>query len=60
MLQPGGELDLAEETIGAEGLGQLGMEHLECHWTVVAEVVREVHDCHSTAAELALDAIVGG
>ena len=29
MLEPGGELDLALEPLGAEGDGELGKEHLE-------------------------------
>jgi hypothetical protein len=57
MLQAGGELDLTQETIGAEGLGQLRMEHLERHGTFVAEIVRQVHHGHAATAELALDAV---
>src|SRR5215218_2250779 len=58
MLQAGRELDLAQESFGAECLGHFRMEHLECHRPVVAEVVGEIHHCHSTAAELALDAVL--
>ena len=60
MLQAGGELDLAEESVGAEGLGQFRMEHLERHRPVVAEVVSEIHHGHAAAAELALDAVLAG
>jgi Tfp pilus assembly ATPase PilU len=59
MLQPGGELDFPEEAIGTEGLSQFRMEHLECDRAIVAQVLRQIHDRHPTAAELALDAIVG-
>ena len=40
MLEPGGELDLALEALGAERGGELGMEHLERDGAVVPEVVR--------------------
>jgi len=53
MLQPGAELDLAEEAIGPEGLGQLRMEHLQGDRTLVTEVMRQVDHVHPTAAELA-------
>jgi hypothetical protein len=58
MLQPGAELDLAEEAIGPDGLGQLRMEHLQGDRTLVTEVMRQVDHGHPTAAELALDAVV--
>ena len=47
MLEPGGELDLAEEPVGAEGRGQLWVEHLERDRPVVAQVVREVNHGHA-------------
>lgn len=58
VLQTGGELDLTEKTVGAERLGELGMEHLECHRAVVAKVVGQVHHSHPASAELAVDAVV--
>ena len=60
MLQPGGELDLALEALGAERGGQLGVEHLERDRPVVAEVVGEVDRGHAAAPELALDAVAVG
>jgi hypothetical protein len=57
MLQPGGELDLALEALGADRFGDLRMEHLERHRAVMAEVVREVHRGESAAAEFALNAV---
>ena len=57
MLQPGGELDLALEPVGAEGGGELGMEHLERDGAVVAEVAGEVDRGHAPAAELALERV---
>ena len=59
MLQTGSELDFAEKAVGTDSLSQLRMEHLECDWAIVAQVLRQIHDRHPTAAELALDAIVG-
>src|SRR6185436_17945529 len=58
MLQAGGELDLAEESFGAERLGHFRMKHLECHRPIVAEVVGEIHHGHAAAAKLALDAVL--
>jgi hypothetical protein len=60
MLQPGGEMDLALETFGAESGGELGEEDLERDGTVVAEVVSEIDDGHSAAPELALDSVAIG
>ena len=60
MLEPGGELDLAEEALGAERGGELGMEHLERDRAVVPEVLGQVDGGHAAAAELALDAVAVG
>ena len=57
MLQPGGELDLALEPLGAERGGQLGVEHLERDRPVVPEVLGEVDRGHAAAAELALEPV---
>jgi hypothetical protein len=55
VLEPGGELDLREEALGAQGLGQLGVKDLERHRPIVAQVARQVDSGHATATELALD-----
>jgi hypothetical protein len=60
VLQPGGEADLALEALGAECVGQLGMQDLEGDGAVVSFVVREVHRSHPPAAELALDRVHAG
>src|SRR4051794_21660413 len=39
VLEPGGELDLSEESLRPQRLGQLGMKHLEGNRPVVSEVV---------------------
>ena len=57
VLQPGGEADLPEEALGAERRGELGVEHLERHRPVVAEVVGEADRGHAAAAELALERV---
>src|SRR4051812_39782126 len=60
MLQAGGELDLAEKSLGAGGLDHFRVKHLEGHRPIVAEVVGEIHHRHAAAAELALDAVLPG
>ena len=60
MLQAGGELDLAQEPLGAERRGELGMEHLEGDRAVVLEVLGQVDRRHAAAAELALERVAIG
>ena len=55
MLEPGREPDLALEPLGAEGLGQVGVEDLEGDGTVVPEVVGEVHGGHAAVPQLAVE-----
>ena len=57
MLEPGGEPDLALEAVGAEGGGELGVQHLQRDRAVVPEVVGQVDGRHAAAAELALDRV---
>ncbi len=45
-------LDLALEALRAKRVGQLGVEHLECHSTAVPDVLREVDRSHSATAQL--------
>ena len=58
VLQPRGELDLAEEALRPERQGKLGVEDLERDPAVVLEVAREPDRGHAAAAELALERIV--
>ena len=51
----GGELDLPEKPLGAEALGQLGLEDLHGDFSAVPRIVREVHGGHAAGAQLALD-----
>ena len=57
MLESGGELDLAQESVGAQARGELGMERLQRHRTVVPEIVSQEDGRHTPATELALDAV---
>ena len=57
VLEPGGELDLALEPLGAEGGGELGEEDLEGDRAVVPEVLGQVDDGHAAAAELTLERV---
>ena len=57
VLQAGAEPDLAEEPLGAQRLGQLGMEHLERDGAVVSQVVREEYGGHAAASQLTLDPV---
>ena len=60
VLQPCGQLDLAQEPLGAERGRQLRVQHLERHRAVVAEVGREIDRGHAAAAELALERVSVG
>ena len=60
MLQVGGGLDLAQESLGADHGGELGAQHLDRDLAVVLEVVGEVDRGHAARAELALDAVAVG
>jgi hypothetical protein len=60
VLQPGGELDLALEPIGAEGDGHRRQEDLEGDGSLVLEVPGEIDRGHPAPAELALDEVAIG
>ena len=60
VLQIGGDLDLLEEALRAEGRRELRLEHLERDLPVVPEVVSQVHRRHAALAELSLDAVAVG
>ncbi len=53
-------MDLAEEPLAAQRLGQVGVEDLDGDVAIVLEVAGEVDGRHATGAELAVDAAVGG
>ncbi len=54
------DLDLAQEALGTEDRGEVGVQHLERHGAVVLEVFGEVHRGHPARAELALDGVTVG
>jgi len=60
MREPGSELYLEQEALGADLRGDFGAQHLERDFAVVAEVVREEHDSHSPLAKLASDRVTAG
>jgi hypothetical protein len=60
MLEPGGEVDLPAEPLGAERRPRLGAENLEGDRPVVLQVVGEIDGRHPATAELPLDGIAPG
>ena len=60
VVEPGGEVDLAEKPLGTQGGSQFGVEHLERDRSVVPEIAREVDRGHAAAAELALEHVAVG
>ncbi len=59
-LQLGRDLDLAQEALPADGLGQLGAQHLDRHPPIVLQVLGQVHRGHAARPELALDVVAVG
>ncbi len=57
MGEPGGQLDLAEEPVGADLGGDLRPQDLEGDAPVVPQVLGEEDDGHAPLAELALDRV---
>src|SRR5205085_8848161 len=60
VLQVGRNLNLLKETLRAECRGELRLEHLERDFSVVPDVVRQVHGCHTALAELSLEGVAIG
>ena len=60
MAQAGGDLDLAEEALGADGAGQLGSEELHRDDRSVLQVLCKVDGGHSAMTELTLDGVAIG
>jgi len=60
MLQAGGDLDLAQEPIGAERRRQLLMQHLDRDRAVVLHVLGEEYGRHAALAQLALHGVPAG
>jgi hypothetical protein len=60
MLQPRRHGDLPSETLGTEGRGQLGAQHLHRDHALVLEILGQVHRGHATLPQLPLDAVAVG
>ena len=60
MPETGGDADLALEAVGADGGGELGVQHLERHELVALEVARQHHARHPAAAEIAVERVAVG
>ena len=57
VLQLGGEFDLAVEALRPKGRCQLGVEHLDRHFSLVLDVGREVDRSHASTPQLTLDLV---
>lgn len=60
MQEAGGELDLAQKSLGTEGGGELWPQNLQRDRTVVLEVVCEEDQGHPAAPKLTLDRVAPG
>ncbi len=56
----GGDLDLVEKPLGAEGGGELRAKHLDRHLTMVLHVLGEVDGGHTARAQFTLDGVAVG
>jgi hypothetical protein len=55
MLQARNDLDLAKESIRADGRSELGMQDLERYRAPVSNVMRQIDTAHAAAPDLTLD-----
>jgi hypothetical protein len=60
VVQSGGDANLAEKALGAEGRTQFGIENLDRDLAFVAEILRGVDGCHTAGAEHATDHVTVG
>jgi hypothetical protein len=54
MGEAGGDLDLAQEALGTDDGGELGVQDLDRHLAGVLQIVGQVDRGHATPAQLAL------
>ena len=52
MVEPGSELDLSKEAVGAKGRRQIRVENLERDYAIMLAVLRQVNGRHATTSEL--------
>ena len=57
MGEMGGDPDLLQKALRSDGLGQLRLEDLHRHLTVMLQVLGQVYDRHPPAAQLSLELI---
>ena len=57
MLQPGGELDFALESLSANGCREVRMQKFYCDAAIVPYVDGQVHRGHAATPELLLDRV---
>ena len=55
MIEPRGDLDLGEESLGAEHRAELRTEHLECDLAIELAIAGEIDDGHAARADLTLE-----
>ncbi len=60
VVQLGGDLDLAQESLGAERLGDITPQHLDGYLPPVPDVLRQVHRGHPAGPEFTLDGVAVG
>src|SRR5262249_20640996 len=56
----GGNLDFGEKPFGAEHGREFGPQHFEGDFAIMLEIGRQVHGCHATGAQRALDPVALG
>ena len=54
------DLDLAQEPLGFDRLGEVALDDLQCNFAIVLSVVGKVDDRISPTAKLALDRVAVG
>ncbi len=60
MLQVGGGLDLLQKPLGPDQRGDIGPEHLDRDFAIVAKVVGQVDGGHASGTQLALQGVAVG
>jgi len=60
MVEPGRNLDLAEETLRTQARRKLRVQDLQGHLAIMLEIVRQKHGGHTAPAHLALNAVSVG
>ena len=56
-MHPGDDLDLPQKAVGAEDLGETGLEYLQRDRPLMPAVLRQIHHGHPAVADLMLDRV---